>query len=94
MNRLQLQGKRIAALISQTINCVFLFGHQDMTVSARCHINKNKPGWKTARKIINKFFKIVLKQEDHCKSSFCEDYYFASDITRIYSESKTICKKR
>ena len=67
----------IAAWISQGINCVFLSGSPDMTVSSRCHINRNKPRWRTARAVINKIF---FWQEDHCKASFRSDVGFAMTI--------------
>lgn len=64
----------IAAWLSQGINCALLKGNPDMTVSARCHLNRERPRWRTARKIINRIF---FWQADHCKSSFQSDVAYA-----------------
>ncbi len=60
----------IAAWLSQGLNKVFLNGSPDMTVSARCYINRERPGWRIAYRAINRVF---FWQDDHCKSSFRSD---------------------
>lgn len=75
---------RIAAWLSQGINCVFLAGHHDMTVSARCYINRHNPRWNRDRKIINTLF---FWQKDHCKQSYCRDVNFADSVKLSYDGS-------
>ena len=70
---------RIATLCSQAINTVFLLGSPDMTVSARCYINRYKPYWRVAYKVINKLFWF---QENHCKESFDADIKYAEEVQR------------
>ena len=70
---------RIATLISQAINTIVLNGTPDMTVSARCYINRHKPVWGVAYKVINKLFWF---QENHCKESFDEDIKYAEEVMR------------
>jgi len=70
----------IFAWISQTLNLFLLFGHHDMTISARCYINRNKKGWRHAYIYINCLF---FWQLDHCKSSFEADVKFAEEILKI-----------
>jgi hypothetical protein len=41
-----------------------------MTVSARCYINRHKPVWGVAYKVVNAIFWF---QDDHCKESFEND---------------------
>ncbi len=76
----------VMAWISQTINLLILFGHHDMTVSARCYINRDKFIWGMAYKSLNKIFYLILKQENHCKTSFEEDVKFAEDILNYTQE--------
>lgn len=73
---------RIAAWLSQGINCVLLGGSPDMTVSSRCHYNRHKRGWNAARLTINTIF---FFQEDHCRTSYQSDVAFA---TRILNSTK------
>jgi hypothetical protein len=67
----------ILVLLSQIINTVFLFGDADMTVSARCYINRDKKSWGRAYKIINTVF---FFQENHCRSSFAADIKYAKTV--------------
>lgn len=73
----------IATWLSQGINCVCLKGSPDMTVSARCHLNRHKPKWATARRVINAAF---FFQEDHCKSSFQSDVRYAVRVLTAQGE--------
>ena len=70
---------RVATLISQAINTIVLCGTPDMTVSARCYINRHKPVWRVAYKVINTIFWF---QENHCKESFDEDIKYAEEVMR------------
>ena len=74
---------RVSAWASQTINLWVLFGHHDMTVSARCYINRDRKGWKVAYKCINRIF---FWQKDHCYESFLNDVKFTEEVQR-YVES-------
>ena len=74
---------RVSAWASQTINLWVLFGHHDMTVSARCYINRHKPVWGVAYRVVNKVF---FWQDDHCKESFDADIKYAMEVQR-YVES-------
>ena len=67
----------IAAWLSQGLNKVFLNGSPDMTVSARCYINRERPGWRIAYRVINRVF---FWQEDHCRASYETDLAFAKTI--------------
>lgn len=70
----------IATWLSQGANKILLNGSPDMTISARCHINQHRPGWRTARKIINQLF---FWQDDHCARSFASDAAYARKILAI-----------
>lgn len=83
----------IATWLSQGINCAFMKGSPDMTVSARCFINRNKPRWRVGYKVINRIF---FWQKDHCKASFRSDVVYAvavlthHDGGKMLSDSPTI----
>ncbi|QSR34751.1 hypothetical protein CFI10_07035 [Marinobacterium iners] len=68
---------RVAAWASQTVNLWLLFGHHDQTVSARCYLNRDQPGWRLAYLTINRIF---FWQKDHCRSSHLRDVEFALDV--------------
>ncbi len=68
---------RIAAWLSQGVNCIALAGHHDMTVSARCYIRRQKRGWRLGYRLFNAVF---FWQENHCHSSFTRDLEFARHI--------------
>lgn len=70
---------RIATLFSQAINTIFLLGTPDMTVSARCYINRDKPYWRVAYKVINAIFWF---QTDHCRESFEDDIKYAEEVMK------------
>lgn len=72
---------RVAAWCSQTINLWLLFGHHDMTVSARCYINRREPYWCLAHAAINRLF---FWEPDHCRLSFERDVEYSREIERIY----------
>ena len=76
---------RIATLFSQVINTVFLCGLPDMTISARCYINKDKPYWRVAYKYINAIFWF---QENHCKESFDADIKYAMEVQRYVDNNR------
>ena len=68
---------RVAAWISQTANLFLLAGHHDQTISARCYVNRHKPGWRTGYKLVNSIF---FWQDDHCHSSHLRDVEFAIQV--------------
>lgn len=68
---------RIAAWLSQGINVLFLYGHQDQTVSSRLYSNRNKKYWNAARKTVNFVF---FWQEDHCYKSYKADVDWALEM--------------
>lgn len=70
---------RVAALISQGINCVFLGGHHDQTVSARAYVQRHGRHWGRAYRTINAVF---FWQKDHCKASFEADIEFARALVQ------------
>ena len=76
---------RVSAWVSQTINLWLLFGHHDMTISARCYINKDKPYWRVAYKYINAIFWF---QENHCKESFDADIKYAMEVQRYVDNNR------
>lgn len=80
MDRLKQHALRVSAWASQTVNLWLLFGHHDQTVSARCYVNRHKPGWRWAYLTINRMF---FWQEDHCWSSHLSDVEFAVDVLLI-----------
>lgn len=80
----------IATWLSQGLNCALLKGNPDMTVSARCYLNRHRKGWRTAYRVINRLF---FWQADHCRSSFRSDVVYALSILTHpdgQSESKTV----
>lgn len=70
---------RIAAWLSQGINCVVLGGSPDQTVSARAYLNQKEEYWDVVYKWINKLF---FWQQNHCKESHEADIVFARSILR------------
>lgn len=71
----------MATWLSQGINCALLRGNPDMTVSARCHISRDKLRWRIARRVINAAF---FWQDDHCKASFSSDVAYAKLVTAAH----------
>ena len=65
---------RVAAWLSQGINCVLLGGSPDQTVSARAYVNRNDATWAFVYCAINMVF---FWQEDHCRNSHQADVGFA-----------------
>lgn len=82
---------RVAALTSQGVNCILLFGHHDMTVSARAHIRacQGSRAWSRVRDAIDAAFR--LWHEDHCLRSFCRDYRYAMQVKSIHDQTFTGC---
>ena len=68
---------RIAAWLSQGINCIFLGGLHDQTVSARAYLNRDKKIWGLVYSGLNSIF---FWQEDHCLDSHLADVQFAKQI--------------
>lgn len=75
----------IATWLSQGINYALLSGSPDMTVSARCFINRDQPRWRTGYKIINRIF---FWQDDHCKASFRSDVVYALTVLTVHNGGK------
>ena len=74
-----------AAWLSQGLN-LLLGGHHDMTLSARCYLNRNRPGWRTAYRLINRLF---FWQADHCKISFQSDVRYAEQVLQRHRSGGT-----
>ena len=72
---------RIAAWISQGINCIILFGHHDQTVSARVYLARERSPlhWQLYKAINTAFF----WQDDHCYQSYADDLLFAQEMLRM-----------
>lgn len=71
----------IAAWLSQGLNKIVLNGSPDMTVSARCYVNRNRPRWRTGYRLINRVF---FWQANHCQSSFHSDVMFAVTVLAVH----------
>ena len=71
--------ERLAVLISQTGNALFLYGNPDETISARCYRNRASPYWGKAYFGVNKVF---FWEEDHCFNSHEKDKFFAEDLLK------------
>lgn len=87
MKQIREQLLSIAVLISQAINVIFFKGHPDMTLSARCHINRHQPRWRSLRTWINRLF---FWQADHCASSFASDVKYAHQILYIQNQDEFV----
>lgn len=70
----------VLAWMSQTANLFLLFGHHDRTVSARCYINRDKPGWKQAHAVINTIF---FWEDRHCYKSHLSDIRYAQQVIAV-----------
>lgn len=71
---------RVAAWLSQGINCVLLNGSPNQTVSARAYLNQKEEYWGVVYKWVNKLF---FWQQNHCKESHEADILFARSILRL-----------
>ena len=60
--------KQVSIAIDQTLNALFC-GWADETLSSRCWRNRNRPGWKQARHIVDVVAKL-LGDANHCESSY------------------------
>lgn len=81
-DRILTQLGRYAALTSQTINCLLLFGHHDQTISARCWINRNRLPWRVMHRLIDGLFRRlpIVGHENHCYSSHMSDVQYAREV--------------
>jgi len=81
-NRILTQLGRYAALTSQTINCLLLFGHHDQTISARCWINRDRLPWRFLRWLIDGLFRRlpIVGHENHCYSSHMSDVQYEREV--------------
>jgi len=71
------QLRRIAAWLSQGVNCILLGGHHDVTVSARAYLSRNRRGWRLVYRVANAVF---FWQDDHCRDSYLADVAWAKEI--------------
>jgi len=78
----------ITTWFSQTLHVWLLAGNPDLTVSARCYMQRNDPRWCVAYRIIND---IWFWQEDHCKLSFCRDVTHARQVVKYSQLDPTDC---
>lgn len=77
---------RIAAWLSQGINCILLFGSQDQTISARAYMNRDNYWWGLLYSFLNSVF---FWQEDHCLDSHQSDLAFSKNtLMREYRLSE------
>jgi hypothetical protein len=82
MARVITQLWAILAWISQGINCVFLFGSPDQTVSARAYVNRDKAVWRFVMSGLDAVF-ALFGQSDHCRKSHEADIAFAQYIVGL-----------
>lgn len=75
--RMLKQLSRIAAWLSQGVNCIFFGGHHDQTLSARCYAQQVDPGWRVAYHVFNT---VAFWQENHCLRSYQRDLDFAEEL--------------
>ena len=76
--RVMVQLARIAAWLSQGVNCILLGGHHDVTVSARAYLNRERSRvWYAAYRALNAVF---FWQADHCRDSWLADVAWAKEI--------------
>lgn len=74
---------RVAAWLSQGANCILFAGHEDQTVSARAYMRRDHSRfWLWMYKALNRVFKLLLRQENHCLSSHLRDLRSASELGR------------
>lgn len=71
---------RVLAWLSQGVNCVFLGGHHDQTVSARCYVQRQEPKWSKAYALINRVF---FWEDDHCKRSYERDLAWSEALQKL-----------
>lgn len=65
-----------AEAISQLGHAVLFGGSPNITISARCYLERQKPIWRIAYRVINRIF---FFQEDHCRDSWASDVKFARE---------------
>ena len=68
---------RVAARLSQGINCALLNGSPDQTVSARAYVNRSDSAWAVVYHTVNVIF---FWQEDHSRDSHQADVNFAREV--------------
>jgi len=88
--RILTQLGRYAAWVSQTLNCLILFGHHDQTISSRCWTNRHRFGWSIARRMVDKLFYHlpVFGHSDHCYKSYISDVKYAREILSLKRKHK------
>lgn len=71
---------KIGSLISQSANTIFLFGHNDESISARTYRNalQGRQPWVTLEKVINFLFAPIEK--NHCKRAYETDIARAKEL--------------
>ena len=85
--RLPPAHRRVA---SQGLHYIFLFGHHNMTVSARCYVEYRLLGnerWRRAHDGINWVFLSVFGQHEHCMKSFLSDEHYARQVLSLKQQS-------
>lgn len=70
---------------SQALNTVVFFGWPDEMLSARSHRLRHLKFWSSMECILNSIFKVVLKQDGHCKDCY-EWEKRRSDVPVDYSK--------
>ena len=82
MNRLILQFTRVAAWLSQGVNCILLFGHHDQTVSGRAYesgVLRGHDQWRTVQRTIDRVWILFGGEADHCRRSHERDLKFCEE---------------
>lgn len=78
---------RVGAWASQGVNCVFLLGHPDQSLSARCYLQRNGRVWCALYRAINALF---WWDNDHCKASHERDLRFARRLLELSNTTETL----
>lgn len=68
----------VAVTMSQAGNAIFLAGHPDETISARCYKNRYCAGWEIGYRMINRLY---FWQENHCRNSWLYDVQRAEEVS-------------
>lgn len=67
----------VAEWLSQGLNTIVFAGNPNMTLSARCHVNRDEKYWGRLHDIVNKIFWF---QPEHCKQAYETDVKFAKMV--------------
>ncbi len=65
-------GKQVLVALDQLVNALS-GGWADETLSSRCWRNRDKPGWKQGRRILD-FVAALLGDREHCKTSYASEW--------------------